>query len=222
MSQEQWSAVDAYIESTLARSDDALEATLAASEDAALPAIQVSPAQGRFLEATARLVKANAILEIGTLGGYSTIWMARALPTDGQLVTLEASEKHANVARDNIARAGLMDRVEIRIGDALDSLRSLASEGHGPFDLIFIDADKANNAEYFDWALQFSRSGSAIVVDNVVRGGEIANSNSDDPGVKGTRAMFDRIANESRVTATVLQTVGSKGWDGFLLAVVNR
>jgi len=214
---ELWDKVDRYLEETLVRPDEALAAALEASDKAGLPAISVSPAHGKLLWLLARLVNARRILEIGTLGGYSTIWLARALPSDGRLVTLEAVDKHARVARANIAKAGLEKKVEIRIGPALDTLPSL----QGPFDFSFIDADKQNNAEYFTWALKLSRPGSLIVVDNVVRDGRVIDARSRDASVQGVRRLNELIAAEKRVTATAVQTVGVKGYDGFAVALVT-
>jgi predicted O-methyltransferase YrrM len=217
MTQEQWDAVDGYFSGLLVGPDAALDAALEASDAAGLPQIAVSANQGKLLHLLARLRGARRILEIGTLGGYSTIWLARALPADGQLVTLEYDPKHAEVARANIARAGLADRVEVRVGAALDTLPGL----EGPFDLAFIDADKPNNPDYFRAALRLSRPGSVIVVDNVVRGGRVADPDSTDPSVLGTRALAELLAAEPAVDATMVQTVGSKGYDGFALAVVT-
>jgi predicted O-methyltransferase YrrM len=218
MSEKLWAAVDRYIDNVLVAPDAALDAALEASSKAGLPAIAVSPSQGKLLHLMARAQGARRILEIGTLGGYSTIWLARALPEDGRLITLEADRKHAEVARANIARAGLSDIVDLRLGEALTTLPALASEG--PFDLAFIDADKENNASYFSWALKLSRKGSLIIVDNVVRDGEVADKSSRDPSVLGVRRMFDLMAAEPRVSATAIQTVGLKGHDGLAIAVV--
>lgn len=218
---EQWTEVDRYITDRLVSPDSALNAALEASEAAGLPAISVTPNQGKLLQLLARLQGARAILEIGTLGGYSTIWLARALPAGGRLITLEADPKHAEVARANISRAGLSGTVELRLGPALEILPQLAAEGHGPFDLIFIDADKPNTPEYFVWALKLSCLGSLIIVDNVVRSGAVADPESEDPDIQGMRRFFDLIAKERRVSATALQTVGSKGYDGFALALVT-
>jgi len=217
MTQERWDAVDEYISGLLVGHDEALEAALEASDAAGLPAIAVAPNQGKLLYLLARLRGARRILEIGTLGGYSTIWLARALPADGELVTLEYEPTHAEVARANIARAGLADRVEVRVGPALDTLPSL----DGPFDLVFIDADKPNNPEYLRWALRLTRPGSMIIVDNVVRNGKVADPASTDPSVIGTRELADMLAGEPTVDATMIQTVGAKGYDGFALAVVD-
>jgi predicted O-methyltransferase YrrM len=221
MSQELWTAVDDYFDRALVPSDPALDAALAASEAAGLPKIGVAPNQGKMLQLLARVRGARRILEIGTLGGYSTIWLARALPPDGRLITLEVDPKHAEVARRNIAGAGLADLVELRLGPALETLPKLAAEGAEPFDLIFIDADKPANADYFAWAIELSRPGSLIVVDNVVRGGQVADADNDDPSTLGVRRLNDLIASEPRVSATVLQTVGRKGHDGFVMALVN-
>ncbi len=220
MTQEQWTAVDRYIIDSLVLPDPALDAALEASAAAGLPPHHVSPNQGKLLLLLARLQGARAILEIGTLGGYSTIWLARALPEGGRLITLEAEPKHAEVARANIARAGLADIVEVRLGRALDTLPQLAAEGRGPFDLIFIDADKPSNPDYFAWALKLSRPGSLIIVDNVVRGGAVVDRSSGDASVQGVRRLFDLIRAESRVVSTAIQTVGSKGHDGFAIALV--
>ncbi len=220
MNQETWTAVDRYINDLLEPSDPVLDAALAASAAAGLPSINVSPSQGKLLQVLAQIQGARTILEIGTLGGYSTIWLARALPAGGRLITLELDRKHAEVARANIARAGQAGVVELRLGRALDTLPQLAAEGRGPFDLIFIDADKPGTADYFAWALKLSRRGSLIIVDNVVRKGAVVEAASDDPNVQGMRRFFDALAAEKRVNATVLQTVGSKGYDGFALALV--
>jgi predicted O-methyltransferase YrrM len=220
MARKTWSDVDAYFTDRLALSDPTMEAALRANAAAGLPAIDVSPAQGKFLHLIALLCRARRILEIGTLGGYSSLWLARALPPGGRLITLEASARHAKVARANFERAGLADRIDIRLGPALDTLPALAAEGGDPFDFVFIDADKANNAAYFDWALKLSRSGAIIIVDNVVRDGAVADPASRDPSVLGVRRFFDRLAAEPRVSATALQTVGVKGWDGLAISVV--
>jgi predicted O-methyltransferase YrrM len=221
MTQEQWTAVDRYITEVLVPGDAALEAALEASAAAGLPPINVTPNQGKLLMLLALIQGARSILEIGTLGGYSTIWLARALPAGGRLITLEADPKHAEVARANIARAGLADVVELRQGRALDTLPQLAAERRGPFDLIFIDADKPSNPDYVVWALALSRRGSLIVIDNVVREGAVADAGSDDPSVRGVRRMNELLAAEPRVSATAIQTVGSKGYDGFALALVT-
>lgn len=221
MTEDLWSKVDRYISDALVKPDPALEAALAASEAAGLPAINVSPNHGKLLHILARLVNARAILEIGTLGGYSTIWMARALQPGGRLITLEFDPKHAEVAKANIARAGLERVVDIRVGVALESLPAIAAEQIGPFDLIFIDADKVSAPDYFQWALKLSRVGSLIVVDNVVRKGEVANATTDDPAVRGMRRYIEVAAAEPRVIVTALQTVGCKGYDGFSIALVT-
>ena len=220
MNQNQWTDVDRYLNDLLVPAEPALDAALNASHEAGLPAIAVTPNQGKLLHVLARSIAARNILEIGTLGGYSTIWLARALPEGGRLVTLEADAGHAAVAQANLARAGLADIVEVRIGRALDSLSQLMAEQRGPFDLIFIDADKPSNAEYFAWALRLSRRGTLIIVDNVVRAGAVADADSRDPSVLGTRRFLDILAAEPRVSATAIQTVGSKGYDGFAIALV--
>jgi predicted O-methyltransferase YrrM len=216
-----WSAVDRYITETVTPADPALKAALDASAAAGLPEIQVAPNQGKLLHMLARVQGARAILEIGTLGGYSTIWLARALPQGGRLITLEADPKHAEVARANIARAGLSRVVDLRLGQALDTLPKIAAEGRGPFDLIFIDADKVNIPDYFTWALRLTRPGSLILVDNVVRGGAVIEPNSEDGSVQGVRKFFAMLAAEPRVTATAIQTVGIKGYDGIAIALVT-
>lgn len=220
MSQDTWNAVDSYIVDTLVPPDESLVSALEASAAAGLPAINVSPNQGKLLYLLARMHGAKNILEIGTLGGYSAIWLAHGLADDGRLITLESDAKHAAVARGAIAQAGLSDRVEVRLGRALDTLPKLEAEGLGPFDLIFIDADKPSNADYFAWALKLSRIGSVIIVDNVVRKGAIVDAKSEDPNVVGVRRLYELIRVEPRVHATAVQTVGSKGHDGFVLAVV--
>jgi len=220
MSQAQWTAVDTYINELLIPSDPALDAALQAAEDAKLPAAQVAPNQGKLLAILAQSVKAKSILEIGTLGGYSTIWLARALPPDGKLITLEVDPRHAEVARANFVRAEVDKLVEVRVGPALDTLPKIATEGHAPFDFVFIDADKANNTNYFNWALKLTHPGSVIIVDNVIRNGEVVDANSTDPSVQGVRQFNTALAAESRVMATQLQTVGSKGYDGFAMALV--
>ena len=218
---DQWTAVDAYVTDLLHKPDPVLEAALADSTAAELPAIAVSPTQGKLLTLLALSIGARNILEIGTLGGYSTICLARALPPGGRLITLEYEAKHATVARANIARAGLADVVELRLGRAQDTLPQLAAEGRGPFDLIFIDADKPGYSEYFAWALKLSRRGTLIIADNVVRDGKVADPSCDDPTVQGIRRFYDTVAAEPRVTATTIQTVGCKGYDGFTMAVVT-
>ncbi|MFJ2807104.1 O-methyltransferase [Kitasatospora sp. NPDC087271] len=221
MTQSTWDAVDAYFSEQLVGHDPALDASAAAADAAGLPKIAVAPNQGKLLHLLALTQGARRILEVGTLGGYSAIWLARALPADGTLITLEIDPKHAEVARGNIARAGLEKVAEVRLGRAADSLAALVEQGVEPFDLVFIDADKPSNPEYFRRALQLTRPGSLIIVDNVVRGGAVADADSTDPAVVGTRALHDLIAAEPRVTATSVQTVGSKGYDGFTLARVQ-
>src|SRR5262245_20534737 len=220
MSNDEWTAVDNYINDVLVRSDAALTKALNASDAAGLPSINVSPAHGKLLHLLARAVGARSILEIGTLGGYSTIWLARALAPDGRLITLEIHPHHAEVRRANIERAGMEDRVEIRLGRALDILPQIAAEGRGPFDLTFIDADKPANADYFNWALKLSRRGSLIVIDNVVRNGRVIDSESKDTSVQGVRRLNEVLAREPRVSVTAIQTVGGKGYDGFAVALV--
>jgi predicted O-methyltransferase YrrM len=222
MDQPNWTDVDHYIVERLIPPDAALDAALDANRAAGLPAIDVSPAQGKFLYLLARMVGARRVLEIGTLGGYSTIWFARALPADGVVVTLEALPEHAEVARKNIERAGLSAKVDIRVGSALDTLPLLADEGGGPFDLVFIDADKRGNPEYLQSAIQLARVGAVIVVDNVVRDGKVLDAASDNADIQGIRRFFDDLAGDPRLSATALQTVGAKGWDGFAIALVER
>jgi predicted O-methyltransferase YrrM len=221
MSEPVWAAVDDYLGEALLPHDAALEDALARSAAAGLPAIQVSPLQGRLLFLLALALRPAAILEIGTLGAYSTIWLARALPPEGRLVTLELEPAHAAVAQANLAAAGMAERVELRVGAALESLRALAAEGRRPFDLIFIDADKPSYPAYFEWALRLARAGTVIVADNVVRDGALADAASEDPKVQAMRQLVAMMAAEPRVAATVLQTVGSKGYDGFAVAVVT-
>ncbi|MEH2120052.1 O-methyltransferase [Nostoc sp.] len=221
MTQEQWTAVDAYFTDLLVPPDPALDAALQTSAAAGLPPHNVSPNQGKLLLLLAQIQGAQTILEIGTLGGYSTIWLARALPSNGRLITLEANPKHAEVARVNIARAGLADIVDLRLGQALFTLPQIAAEGHSPFDLIFIDADKPNNPDYFTWALKLSRRGSLIIADNVVRNGAVVDQSSSDPSIQGVRRFNELLASEPRVSATAIQTVGSKGYDGFAIAIVT-
>ncbi|MFD8493601.1 O-methyltransferase [Amycolatopsis sp. NPDC059657] len=216
MTQELWSTVDDYLTTTLSPDDAALEAARRRSDDAGLPPIAVAPNQGKLLYLLAKLAGARRILEVGTLGGYSTIWLARALPSDGELITLEFDAKHAEVARENLAAAGLGDRVDIRLGLAAETLPTL----DGTFEFVFIDADKVNNPTYFTEALRLTKPGSVIVVDNVVRGGAVADAASTDPAILGIRRMNELIANEPRVDATSLQTVGGKGYDGLTIALV--
>ncbi len=222
MSQETWTAVDEYLKDKLIGIDDALDAALTNSEMSGLPPIAVAPVQGKFLQLLASIHGAKSILEIGTLGGYSTIWLARALPEGGKLVSLEYEQKHAEVAQQNIEHAGFGDRVEIIQGAALDTLPDLINDSRAPFDLVFIDADKQNNPAYVNWSLKLTRPGSIIIVDNVVRNGTVAEAHSDDPNVQGARALFDLVENEPKLDATALQTVGVKGYDGFVLAVVTE
>ena len=215
-----WAAVDDYIVDSLVGGDQP-QAALEANAAAGLPAIDVSPAQGKFLYLLAKSTAARHILEVGTLGGYSTIWLARALPADGRLVTLEIDPHHAEVARRNLEEAGVGDRVEVRVGPALDSLAALAKERIGPFDFVFIDADKEHNADYVDAAIDLARPGALILVDNVVREGGVLDDRSTDSKILGTRRLYDTLANEPRLEATAIQTVGAKKWDGFILAVVQ-
>ena len=218
--QQQWSAVDNYLVETLIPNDPLLSLVLENNQRAGLPAIDVAANQGQFLALLVRMTGAKRILEIGTLGGYSTIWMARELPVDGELLTLEADAHHAAVARENLRLAGVNDRVAVLEGPALTSLEKLGDRP--PFDLIFIDADKPNNPGYLRWALRYSRPGTVIVGDNVVRDGEVTNPDSEDDRVQGVRAFIDMMGSDPRLTVTALQTVGSKGWDGFTLAWVNE
>jgi predicted O-methyltransferase YrrM len=221
MSQSQlWDDVDDYLTTHLAPDDDALEAAVRDSEAAELPPVAVTAPQGKFLQLLAQIQGARTILEIGTLGGYSTIWLARALPADGRLITLEYNPRHAEVATRNIARAGFDKLVEVRVGPALESLPKLADENPAPFDLVFIDADKDNNPHYLEWALRLTSAGSLIVVDNVVRGGRVADADSVAPDVQGTRTAIELIGKHPRLSGTAIQTVGSKGYDGFALARV--
>lgn len=221
LDQETFSAVDAFIGETIVPTDEALRDALAAAETAGLPQIQVSRPQGKLLEVLVRLVGARSILEFGTLGGYSTILMARALAPGGRLITLEANPDYAEVARDSIERAGLGEAVEVRIGPALEALPVLEEEDTGPFDLVFIDADKVNTPNYFAWALDRTRRGGLIVADNVVRDGSLAEAAAGDPVTKAQRQLHEALASEPRVAATTIQTVGSKGYDGFLIALVG-
>jgi predicted O-methyltransferase YrrM len=221
MTRDLWTEVDRYISDVQIPPDAALDAALAANAAAGLPGIDVAPNQGKLLELLARIQGARSILEVGTLGGYSTIWLARALPVDGRLVTLESVPNHAEVARENIARAGFADVVELRVGPASETLPQLVAEGYGPFDLIFLDANKDGYPEYFGRALDLSRPGTLIVADNVVRGGRVVDPGNDNPYVAGARRFLELVGAEPRVTATTIQTVGSKGYDGFTLAVVT-
>jgi predicted O-methyltransferase YrrM len=222
MSREGWKAVDAYLEGRLFARDEVLEEVVRACREAGVPDNEVTPAQGRFLQILVRAQGARRVLEVGTLGGYSAIWMARGLPEDGRLVTLEVDRGRAEVARANLARAGVAGRVEVRVGPALETLPRLAEEGAGPFDLVFIDADKRHNPEYLEHAVALSRPGTLVVVDNLVRVGAVVDDASDDPSVRGVRRMLDRIARDPRLEATALQTVGRKDWDGFALIRVDR
>jgi predicted O-methyltransferase YrrM len=226
VTQELWNAVDRYIDEHLVPEDPVLKAALAASEAAGMPPIAVTPSQGKLLHLLARIHGARGILELGTLGGYSTIWLARALPEGGRLVTLEANPDYAEVARANIANAGLEEVVQLRVGPALQTLPELAAEGAGPFDLIFIDADKQNNPGYLEWSLKLSRPGGLIIADNVVRGGAILDPDGIDPSgspgsVQGIRRFYEMLAAEPRVSATAIQTVGAKGFDGLALLLVD-
>jgi predicted O-methyltransferase YrrM len=216
-----WTAVDDYVSGLLAPHDDALEAAIDASDAAGLPAIQVSPPQGKLLALLARSIGARTALEFGTLGGYSTIWLGRALAGDGRLVSLEADPAYAEVARSNVERAGLVELVEIRVGPALETLPVLEREGAGPFDLVFIDADKVNTPEYFVWSLERTRPGGLIVADNVIRGGALVDEGNEDPAIAAQRRFHEMLAAEPRVEATTIQTVGGKGYDGFSIALVK-
>jgi predicted O-methyltransferase YrrM len=220
MPAERWAEVDDYICGVLEPHDEALEAALMASDEAGLPEIQVSPPQGRLLEILARSIGARTALEFGALGGYSTIWLARALGPDGHLITLEADQRYANVALSNLANAGVASIIDLRVGPALDSLPILEGEGAGPFDLTFIDADKENTPGYFSWALERTRPGGLIIADNVIRDGALVDPDSDDPTIPAQRRLHELIAAEPRVTATTIQTVGAKGYDGFTIALV--
>lgn len=220
-SEKTWSAVDDYLGDLLGTDDAALKETLAASERGGLPEIQVSATQGKLLHLLTRMHGARRILELGTLGGYSTIWLARALPADGKLVTLEYEPKHAEVARQNFQRAGVASLIDLRVGAALDTLPQLEKEGLGPFDLIFIDADKDNYPDYFRWSLRLARRGTVIIADNVIRQGAVIEPNHQDPRVQGVRRFLDLVAAEPRVSATAIQTVGTKGYDGFTFALVT-
>ncbi len=217
-----WSDVDAFLGTKLLKRDNLLDAVQHTNDVAGLPSIQVSPLQGQFLSLLAKINDSARILEIGTLGGYSTIWLARALPEKGRLISLEFDPHHAEVARKNIERAGLSDLVVVLTGPALTTLPQLLKEGIGPFDFIFIDADKANMPQYLNWSLQLSRPGTVIVADNVVREGEVTNPLSTDPDVVGVRKFLDMVAHDSRLTASALQTVGVKGWDGFAVIHVGN
>lgn len=221
MTQDQWTAVDRYFDGLFAPPDAALDAALKATSDAGMPLINVAANQGKLLQLLTRLVGARRILEIGTLGGYSAIWMARALPPDGRLISLEVNPAHAEVARANIARAGLSDKVEVRLGSAHDSLPQLAEQGVGPFDLVFIDADKASTPTYLTWALKLTKPGSLILIDNVVRDGAVADAASANPDVQGIQQGLAMLASDPRISATALQTVGVKGYDGLAIALLT-
>ena len=218
---ELWTAVDEYLVGKLIPTDAALTAARAANAEAKLPAIDVSPAQGKFLYLLAKIQGARRILEVGTLGGYSTIWLARALPEGGKLVTLEIEKRHAEVALKNVQRACVAERVELRLAPAAESLAALVKEGVEPFDFIFIDADKPNNPVYLEWAMKLARPGTVVVVDNVIREGAVVDAESKDASVQGTRRLFDLMASNPRLEATALQTVGGKGYDGFVMAIVT-
>lgn len=220
MAQDTWTAVDEYVTGLLAPPDEALDAAVRAGEAAGLPQIQVSPPQGKLLHLLAKMIGARSILEFGTLAGYSTVWLARALPADGRLITLEANPEYAEVAAASIAAAGLAEVVEVRVGPALDQLPQLEADAVGPFDLTFIDADKVHTPDYFAWALEHSRSGSLIIADNVIRDGRLADLSDDDPAIAAQRRFHEQLAAESRVEATTIQTVGAKGYDGFSLVRV--
>ncbi len=222
MAEDRWTEVDNYLSNKLIGADPILESALDTATAADLPAIAVSANQGKFLYLLARMMGARSVLEIGTLGGYSTIWLARALGAEGKVITLEIDPKHAEVAKASIRRAGLQAVVEVRVGNALETLPQLSKERRGPFDLIFIDADKENIPAYFEWALKLSRPGSVIVVDNVVRDGEVANVDTTDPRVQGVRSFIDSLAGDTRATGTVIQTVGTKGYDGFAIVLVDQ
>ncbi len=221
MTERTWQDVDTYLTDTLIGSDETLEQALRTSRAAGLPDISVAPNQGKLLSMLARIHGASRILEIGTLGGYSTIWLARALPESGSIVTLEIDPKHAEVARENLDRAGFSKRVDVRVGRAVDTLEAMVGSGEAPFDFVFIDADKPGNPHYLDYAVRLARPGALIVVDNVVRNGGVANPRSTDPNVIGVRTMMDQIAANPRLDATAIQTVGSKGYDGFAVIHVR-
>ncbi|SPO06534.1 related to caffeoyl-coa o-methyltransferase [Cephalotrichum gorgonifer] len=214
---DDWAKVDSYFTDLLAPADSALEASLEANANGGLPAYDVSPMQGKMLALFVTMTGAKRVLEIGTLGGYSTIWMARALPEGGSITTIESVAHHAEVARKNIANAGVTERVDLRVGAALDVLPELT----GPFDLVFIDADKPNNPSYLEWSMKLARPGTVIIGDNVVRGGAVTDSDSRDPNVRGVRTFLEMISEDPRLEATAIQTVGEKGWDGFVMAVVK-
>lgn len=221
MSQELWTSVDNYLGEVLVRQDRHLDDAVAASDAAGLPPIQVSPPQGKLLGILIEMMAAKSILEVGTLGGYSTIWMARSLPSDGRVVTIEIDPKHAQVAQENFNRAGLAEKIELRTGNAREILPAMIDEGAGPFDFVFIDADKVSNPDYFGWALEMSRPGTVIIVDNVIRDGHVVEADSEDASVKGVRRLNEVMAGSPRVSVTALQTVGIKGYDGFSVAIVR-
>jgi predicted O-methyltransferase YrrM len=220
MGEELWTSVDGYFNESVVGTDAVLDAAAGAAAAAQLPPVSVTPAYGKLLHLIARAQKATRILEIGTLAGYSTIWLARAVPADGRVMTLDVNAKHAEIARANLGRAGVADRVEIRVGPAVETLSQLARDGESPFDFTFIDADRPNAAAYFDWAVRLSRRGGIIVVDNVVRKGRVLDTSNTDPDIVGIRHLVERLASDARVSATVMQTVSSKGHDGFVLALV--
>jgi predicted O-methyltransferase YrrM len=219
--QEIFSAVDHFVAETIVAEDEGLSGAVEAAEAAGLPSIQVSPPQGKLLQLLVRLIGAERILEFGTLGGYSAILMARSLPEDGRLISLEANAEYAEVARTSIEKAGVGEKVEIRVGPALEALPALEEEGAGLFDLAFIDADKVNTPNYFAWALDRTRPGGLIVADNVVRDGSLADADAADEATQAQRRLHEMLRDEPRVSATTLQTVGVKGYDGFLLALVE-
>jgi predicted O-methyltransferase YrrM len=217
-----WNDVDIYFSSKLQESDQIMDSILKANTEAGLPAIDVSPNQGKLLYLLAKLKAAKNILEIGTLGGYSSVWLARALPEDGHIVTLEFSEKHANVAKENVRNAGLENKIDIIVGPALETLPTLEKKGFSSFDFIFIDADKPNNPNYLKWALELSRPGTVIIADNVVRNGKVIEDDNEDSNVQGIRQFIDLLSEESRIDSTAIQTVGAKGYDGFVLGIVKE
>lgn len=218
---ENWGRVDDYLAATLLDDDPALTAARSDSLAAGLPAIEVTPLAGKLLHLLARMTRARRVLEVGTLGGYSTIWLARGIPRDGRVVTLELEQRHADIARANLERAGVSEQVEIIVGRAADTLPRIADRGDEPFDLVFIDADKESNTIYIDWAIRLGHPGTVIVVDNVGRAGDVADPGSDDSMVIGTQRALELLGSDSRVDATALQTVGAKGWDGFAVAIVR-
>lgn len=222
MPQKQWAAVDEYLNGLFVPFEPALDGALQAAAKAGLPPIQVSPSQGKLLYLLARMNHAHAILEIGTLGGYSTIWLARALPSDGHLISLEVDPKHAAIARTNLEKAGLAAVAEVRLGAALTSLPRLQADGAGPFDLVFIDADKPSTPQYLEWSVRLTKPGSVIIIDNVVRNGAVSDPTSKDENVQGIQKTLEAIANNPHLLTTVIQTVGSKGYDGFAIALVTE